>query len=224
MKSLAFISFSAFVLTAALPNPPVTTVTVIPIPAAASPYPSKPTTNEFSYENYDEKDAAQTADRTKIHDAFGAWAEVLQAAIQSLADTSDDTFNRWFPTEVKSDGKPYIDARTYVREAFLRVFKPDATSPTPQSRVATLINDRIDYYPACGPTTKAYFSPSDNRFHICPKGLEQATSARDLDCKKLGTQVGPDMNSLTGTLIHEFMHWDRVGKDLSRSAGESSYL
>ncbi|USW53062.1 Putative metallopeptidase, catalytic domain superfamily [Septoria linicola] len=187
----------------ALPNPQVAIVTVVPIPAAASPYPSKPSTNEFSYEHYDEAKDTDKADRTTVHNAFDAWSEVLQAAIQSLGDTSDDTFSRWFPSE-----------------ALLRLFKPDATNPAPQPRVASLINDHNDYRSACGPDkkTKAYFT-DDDRFHICPRGLSQVTSAREVDRSKLETQVGADRNSLTGTLIHEFMHWNRVGNDLPRSAG-----
>ncbi|KAI5358051.1 putative metallopeptidase, catalytic domain superfamily [Septoria linicola] len=197
----------------------VATVTVVPIPAAASPYPSKPSTNEFLYEHYDEAKDTDKADRTTVHNAFNVWSEVLQAAIQSLGDTSDDTLSRWFPSEVKSVGTPYIDGRTYVREALLRLFKPDATNLAPQPRVASLINDHNDYRSACGPDkkTKAYFT-DDDRFHICPRGLSQVTSARETDRSKLGTQVGADMNSLTGTLIHEFMHWNRVGNDLPRSA------
>lgn len=61
----------------------VSTITVIPVPASASPYPAAPTTNEFQYENYDENNQDDKDRRDKVHNAFaGDWAQVFQKGIE----------------------------------------------------------------------------------------------------------------------------------------------
>lgn len=143
--------------------------------------------------------------------------------MESLSDTSDDTFDRWFPPFVKLN-RPQDKAqpaRGYVRSVFGQVFRPDANNPAPQPRVLTMISRNDDSLNGCTANTKAYTNPSTGRFHICDHAFtSQSTSAKDLKCDDLGTQVSKRMNSLTGTLIHEFMHWDRVGKDVLHSAGK----
>lgn len=224
-SSLAALLFASATLAAPNPHPnpePVTTITVSPVPAtvAASEYPN-PTTNEFKYVNYDEKSDEDKGDRYIVHAAFIPFAPVLQAAISSVANSADDTYKRWFPDNVKHDGKPSTDGRAYVANVYRRVLAPDATKPTPQPRVKDLIHDHRDFGDGCKDKTRAYMVGANGQFHICkPKGLlDQPMIADKANCSKLGTQVSEDMQSLSGTIIHEFMHWNEVGEKVPDSVG-----
>jgi hypothetical protein len=108
---------------------PQVTVTVVPIPLA--PYPDSPYTNEFQYINYDDsKDEDKTA-RTTIHNAFKYWPAMMQKALESIANTDDTTFNRWFPEDVDVPGKDKpIDARGYVSGVFRQLLQPRESSRT----------------------------------------------------------------------------------------------
>jgi hypothetical protein len=136
---------------------PQVTVTVVPIPLA--PYPDSPYTNEFQYINHDDsKDEDKTA-RTTIHNAF---------ALESIANTDDTTFNRWFPEDVDVPGRDNpIDARGYVSGVFRQLLQACATSPAANQVIINFVNDKNDYSKEPrGPTTEAYFTASINTFHV----------------------------------------------------------
>lgn len=147
-------------------------------------------------------------------------ARRLPKLFQSLADTSDDTFDRWFPPNVKQgDNKPSTDARAYVRSVWTQMFSPDATTPTPKNLISTFVSDKNDYANLCKPKTDAYFSKASGKFHVCDKGLAYTTKAEDNSCDKLGSFVSTAMESTTGVLIHEFHHSDQVGDKVTNSVG-----
>jgi hypothetical protein len=229
MKTQVFFSalFASISFVSAAPTPdktvdkrvPQVTVTVVPIPLA--PYPDSPYTNEFQYINYDDsKDEDKTA-RTTIHDAFKDWPAMMQRALESIANTDDTTFNRWFPEDVDVPGKDKpIDARGYVSGVFRQLLQASAASPAAKEVIKDFVNDKNDYSKEpCGPTTKAYFTASTNTFHVCPAGLALPTAATDVDCSKLGDKISRDMRSLTATLVHEFMHSNAGGDSAPNSAG-----
>lgn len=190
-------------------EPQVVTITVIPIQAtaAASAYP-KPTTNEFKYFNYDENSNEDKGDRFMVHSAFLPFAKILQAGVDAVADTADDTYKRWFPEKVdQPHGKPQVDSRDYVGSVYRRLLAPGA-NPTPQPRVKDLIHDNKDFANDCDPDDQAYMVGAYGQFHVCkPEGLlNQPMIADPANCSSLGALVSDDMDSLSGTLIHEFMH------------------
>lgn len=203
-------------------DPPVVTVTVVPIPL--SPYPDNPYTNEFQYINYDESKDEDKNTRTTIHKAFGDWPAMMQKALESIANSEDTTFDRWFPQDVDVPGNANpIDARGYVSGVFRQLLQPDANSPAAKEAIKNTVNDKNDFGKSgqgnCGDTTKAYTSSSTNTFHVCPAGLALPTAATDIQCSSLGDKVSQDMRSLTATLVHEFMHLDAAGDSAPNSAG-----
>lgn len=119
-------------------------VTVVPIPLA--PYPDSPYTNGFQYINYDDsKDEDKTA-RTTIHNAFMNWPAMMQKALESMSNTDDTTFSRWFPEDVDVPGKDNpIDARGYVSGVFRQLLQASTTSPTAKEVIKNFVNDKNDY-------------------------------------------------------------------------------
>ncbi|KAM0690173.1 hypothetical protein Q7P36_008940 [Cladosporium allicinum] len=232
MKTQAFFSalLTGISLVSAAPTPhktvdkrvPQVTVTVIPIPLA--PYPDSPYTNEFQYINYDDSKDEDKKTRTTIHNAFKDWPAMMQKALESIANSDDKTFDRWFPDDVDVPGKDQpIDARGYVSGVFRQLLQADATSPIPKEAIKNTVNDKNDFGKDgkgnCGATTKAYTRASTNTFHVCPAGLALPTAATDIDCSKLGDKISQDMRSLTATLVHEFMHLNAAGDSAPSSAG-----
>lgn len=145
----------------------------------------------------------------------------MQAGISAVADTTDDTYDRWFPTNVKQgDGKPSVDGRGYVSNVYRQVLAPGA-NPSPQPRVKTLTHDHNNFGKACKPNTYAYMVGTSGQFHVCkPKGLlDEPMIAAPANCSNFGTQVSKAMDSLSATLIHEFMHWNQVGEQVPNSVG-----
>lgn len=137
-------------------------------PASASKYP-KPTTNEFKYENFDQKKDKDKGDQFIIHSAFQPYSSILAAALSSVGNTNDKTIARWFPPKVTKNKDQ--DARVYVGGVIRRMFKaPDS----PQDRIADIIADAHDYgKEKCDSAgkTKAYFSSDQGRFHVCQPGM-----------------------------------------------------
>jgi hypothetical protein len=201
-------------------EPPVVTVTVVPIPLA--PYPDKPYTNEFQYINYDDSKDEDKNTRTTIHKAFGDWPAMMQKALEAIANSEDKTLDRWFPEDVDVPGK-VIDARGYVSGVFRQLLQADASSPAAKETIKNTVNDKNDFGKKgqgnCGDTTKAYTSSSTDTFHVCPAGLALPTAATDIQCSALGDKVSQDMRSLTATLVHEFMHLEAAGDSAPNSAG-----
>lgn len=64
------------------------------VPTAPAPYPDNPYKNEFQYVNYDDSKDKDKKTRTIIHDAFGEWPDMMRMAMASIANTSDNTFDR----------------------------------------------------------------------------------------------------------------------------------
>jgi len=143
---------------------------------------------------------------------------MMQKGIESVANSDDKTFDRWFPPTVKVKGGS-IDARGYVSGVYRQLLQPDPTTPKPKATVATIVNDKDDYAKTCKTNTYAYFTRDIGRFHVCDKGLKQPTAATDIKCQDLGTQVSSKMESLTSTIVHEFMHWDKTGDTAPNSVG-----
>jgi len=199
--------------------PPSPSPTVSVEAAPASPYPGTPTTNEFSYRGYDENSKQDRKDRDTVHLAFAAWAQVLQKAIESLDNTKDPTFDRWFPSQA-GDGSN--NARAYVKGVFGQLFEASPTSPAPKSIVAEIVNLARDAGKLCKGSTRAYFGPTTGRFHVCRQGLLQRTLPWEISCEELGDAVSTKMMSLTGTILHEFLHWQIVDEaaTLGLSYGE----
>ena len=156
------------------------------------------------------------ATRKRIHDAFGAWGGVLDAAFKSLNDKDDKTFDRWFPEKAGNN-----DGREYVKGVFGQLF--DSSTAGPKAVIAGLINEATDVTGTCAKNaaTKAYMLSYSGRFHICAPGLSQSTLPTDNKCKDLGNAVSTKMNMLTGTLVHEFMHYKATDK-APNSLGELS--
>ncbi|KAK4983642.1 hypothetical protein LTR50_007099 [Elasticomyces elasticus] len=186
----------------------------------ASAYPT-PTTNEFKYVNYNEKSDEDKGDRFIVHSAFLPFAEILQAGVDAVVDTADDTYKRWFPEEVdQPNNKSQVDGRDYVGSVYRRLLAPGAT-PTPQPRVTRLVHDHDDFEHECEPYDQAYMVGAEGKFHVCkPEGLiDQPMIAAPANCSHFGELVSDDMDSLSGTLIHEFMHWNEVGDKVANSVG-----
>lgn len=209
-----------FGLTSALPNPNpagstivISTVTVVPV-AAASPYPASPTTNEFKYLNFDETSNPDKASRTLIHDAFEDWAAVIQKAIESLANTEDNTYKTWFPDTVTGNKK---SVRDFLTGVFTQLFDSSASPAAPLPYVASFVCDNKDFggvtgQGICDSVTTSYFNRGSAKFHVCPFGFSvQPTKATDIKCSDLGDVVSSKMQSLTSTLVHEFMHSENPG-------------
>jgi len=133
------------------------------------------------------------ATRKRIHDAFGAWGGVLDAAFKSLNDKDDKTFDRWFPEKAGNN-----DGREYVKGVFGQLF--DSSTAGPKAVIAGLINEATDVTGTCAKNaaTKAYMLSYSGRFHICAPGLSQSTLPTDNKCKDLGNAVSTKMNMLTG--------------------------
>ena len=142
MKTQAFFSalLTGISLVSAAPTPdktvdkrvPQVTVTVIPIPLA--PYPDSPYTNEFQYINYDDSKDEDKNTRTTIHNAFKDWPAMMQKALESIANSDDTTFDRWFPEDVDVPNKDQpIDARGYVSGVFRQLLQADATFQSPKN-------------------------------------------------------------------------------------------
>ncbi len=187
---------------------PTVTVTVLPLPAVANPSPFPvPTTNEFQYLNYDENKDKDKGDRFVVHSAFVPFSDIMQKAISAVADTTDDTFDRWFPANVKQPNKqPSVDARGYVSSVYRRIISP-GSNPAPQLRMTSLVHDLTDFANLCKPNTRAYMRGTVGQFHVCdPRGLtDQPMVAAPANCSSLGPLVSGAMQSLSGTLKHEFM-------------------
>ena len=221
MKTSTFIFPASLTLglSSALPNPlpqgtttSVQTVTVIPV-AAGSPYPASPTTNEFQYLNFDENSNTDTASRTIIHNAFEDWAAVVQKAIDSLANAQDNTYNVWFPNTVTGNKN---SVRDFLTGVYSQLFDLNANPAAPLPYVASFTCDNKDYggltgEGLCDADTTSYFSRPLGKFHVCQVGLSQTTKATDVQCSGLGDVVSTKMYSLTGTLLHEFMHSQNAG-------------
>ncbi|KAK6439344.1 hypothetical protein LTR95_004450 [Oleoguttula sp. CCFEE 5521] len=227
MTNYSLFALVALAVTAthALPKPgaQLATVTVSPRAAlpAASPYPASPTTNEFKYRGYDEHSKTDKNNRKIVHDAFTDWSPMLSAAIASLRDTDDLTFNTWFPKTLERENFSPLDARGYVEGVITRMFAPGLEPPAPKAIVAKFISEKDDISLTCekDKTVHAYFVKDQGRFHVCPTGLEGVTGASEIDCGKLGNRVGRGMESLTQTLVHEFFHSNLVGDKAPSSAG-----
>lgn len=221
MKSFTFYTLVTLTtgLAYALPQGTTTLVeTATVVPYAPSPYPASPTTNEFNYLNYKESSNDDKTSRTNVHNAFLDYAPVLQQAILSLDDTNDETFDRWFQDTLLREDGPGLDGRAYVRGVFSQVFQASDTSPAPAEVVTSMVCSNNDFKSNCIEDVKAYTaSPS---FHICPLGMEQTIKASDIKCADLGDTVSETMNSLTSTLIHEFMHQKAAGRDAPNSNGQ----
>lgn len=168
------------------------------------------TTNEFQYNGYSDSEA-DIAERDQIHEAFDTyWADMLDAGMNALADTSDDTFDRWFPS--KAGG---TDARAYVRRIFDKIYNHGQNAP--QTQVQVLTNEKEDFLGDCEKniaTVNAYFEHASGRFHICPAGLGMPITPDENECDELGLTVTEGMRSLTLVQVHEFLHWDKVGLQL----------
>lgn len=220
MKTSSFYTFLAFAagLTFALPQGTTVVETATVIPYAASPYPASPTTNEFKYANYKENSDTDKAARTTVHDAFLDYSPVLQQAILSLDDTNDKTFDRWFQEEILREDQSDLDGRTYVKGVLGGVFQASDTSPVPASVVTSLTCFNNDFANNCKDGVRAY--TLGTAFHFCPLGLEQTTKASDIKCSNLGNAVSGSMMSVTGTIIHEFMHQKAAGDNAPNSIGE----
>lgn len=171
--------------------------------------------------NYNEKSSEDKGDRFIVHSAFVPFAQIMQAGISAVADTADDTYDRWFPANVKQgSGKPSVDGRGYVSNVYRQLLAP-GSNPSPQPRVKTLVHDHNDFGKTCKPDTNAYMAGRIGQFHVCkPKGLlNQPMIAAPANCSSFGTQVSSAMHSLSATLIHEFMHWNQVGEAVPNSVG-----
>jgi len=201
---------------------PEVTYTVVPI--AIAPYPDHPYTNEFQYINYEEGEEVDRNTRTQIHTAFRDWPAMMQKAVESIANTDDHTFDRWFPedVDVPSNNNP-IDARGYVSGVFRQLLQADADSPAAKDVIKRLMNDKVDYGNKgngnCGKDTRAYTTRKVLKFHVCPAGLALPRAAADIQCSDLGDKVSRAMESLTSTLVHEFMHIREAGDQAPNSAG-----
>lgn len=189
-----------------------------PLPAVApSPYPASPTTNEFKYLNYRESNDEDKKNRKKVHDAFLDFSPVLKAALEAIDD--QDVFGRWFQDKVLREDKDDLDGPEYVKGVLSRIYS--ASNDAPTERVIGFTNVRNDWLNNCKKGTRAYTSGSGGPpWHFCPDGLAQTVKASDIDCEKLGDALSEDMQSMTGTIIHEFMHQSTVGKDAPNSIGE----
>jgi hypothetical protein len=217
----ASLLYLAIGLTDGFPNPilPSTTTivnTITVLPVQASPFPAGPTTNEFLYLNFDEESKPDKAKRLVIHDAFEDWAAVVQKAIESLTNTQDNTYQAWFPDSVNRNKKP---VREFLAGVYETLFDSSADPAAPLPYVASFVCDNTDFFDdgvgGCDGTTTAYCNRLKGKFHVCPFGMEsQPTKATGINCDTLGDVVSDRMNSLTGTLVHEFMH--------SRNAGDAT--
>jgi len=218
-STLAFLVALSFDFTNGLPNPSpaetATTVSSAPLVprAAGSPYPSSPTTNEFTYVNFDESMDNDKGDRTAVHDAFEDWAAVVKAAITSLGNTDDNTYLTWFPDTVTGNKNT---ARDFLKGVLTTLLDDTTDPPAPLPYVASFVCDHKDYGGAdgqgiCDASTTSYFSRLPGTFHVCPFGLSQTIKATDIKCDGLGDTVSANMHSLTGTLVHEFMHSQDAG-------------
>lgn len=100
---------------------------------------------------------------------------------------------------------------------FHQLLNMNIDPPAPLPYVTSFTCDNVDYggpqaQGECDGFTPSYFSRLSGKFHVCPFGIEsQPTRATDIECSDLGDVVSSKMQSLTSTLIHEFMHSQNAG-------------
>ncbi|KAF2415910.1 hypothetical protein EJ08DRAFT_684378 [Tothia fuscella] len=221
LSALLFLETVFAAPTADIPTPVLLPEVVVVSP---SKYP-QPTTNEFKYSGFDPNNEKDKGDQFIIHSAFRPFADILGATFVAIGDTSDVTIDTWFPPTVKRAGKKDQDRRGYVRGVFARMFKFPSS---PAERIADMVANSQDYAKECDPKkhTKAYLTRDTGHIHICEHGLAQPMIADKDNCNSLGDKVSKAMRSLSGTLIHEFMHWNEIGDkalDFVGHIGDAAY-
>ena len=178
-----------------------------------SHYP-RPTVNEFRYQYYRDNNQNDKADKIDVHDAFKYWADMMQAGVNALADSNDNTYSRWFPAMAGG-----MNGRQYVYNVLIRLLDDDEDDPTPHPRVVSLVSRRDDFQGRCSGNTLAYFGVTSGYFHICQEAFRLPIQAGDVDCDTLGSRVSKKMDSVTSTEVHEFFHWYQVGDSVENSLG-----
>lgn len=197
-----------------------------PIMIRPAPYPDSPYTNEFQYINFDEGKDGDKKARATIHNAFRDVPAMMQKALESIENSFDKTFDRWFPEDFDLPGqdKP-INARDHVGDVFRQLLQADTKFPTAKDTIKNAVVDRKDFWldgngkGYCTKGRGAYMSRSEPHFHICPTGLKWPTAASNIKCADLGDKVSLHMHSLTGLLLHEFMHLQAAGEFAPNSTG-----
>nr|OQO19710.1 hypothetical protein B0A51_15297 [Rachicladosporium sp. CCFEE 5018] len=190
--------------------------------AIPSPYPTSPHANEFSYRGYNESTNADINERQAIHDAFADLPPMLAAAIASLRDLNDDTYNRCFPMFLGEANSSVYDTplhgRSYVEGVFGMLIDADTEPLALKPLIAKFKNEHQDVGCCCDNGAAACFLLGANSFNVCPALFEETARASAVNCTELGDQMSWHMDSITSTLLHEFMHSDEVGGKAPSSA------
>ncbi|KAK6439343.1 hypothetical protein LTR95_004449 [Oleoguttula sp. CCFEE 5521] len=191
--------------------------------AKPSPYPHSPLANEFQYRGYDENNKTDVDARQAIHDAFTDLPPMLAAAIPSLRDLNDDTFSRYFPMfpgEVNSSlHDTPLHGRSYVEGVFGMLIDADTRPVALKPLTAEFKNERQDVGCCCANGAAACFFRGADSSNVCPGLFEEPMKASAVNCSELGDQMSWHMDSITSTLLHEFMRSDGVGAKAPSSAG-----